>query len=504
MDFTSTPKKFKYTYSNRHIKPQISHEEMLNYIKMMRYVNNNNVKSSISKILDSNTRQKCIKLYNELHKKIYHAKPMIVRTNLQFGGANHIGTPKPCQMTPDYLRNLSILIKKDMIYDKADSIADGYCGVDGLPNDILKNTYESMKTCELVNGSVVTQLQGNQSMLRQVGISGSYDFMARATILPASYDRSPNEFGVPQTLLNLFLNLKSFNDRCSLVIARHPLLLFYALISTLSIYVTDDECFRIHACYCKNANADFDGDALTMAIYHGSSVMYSIPLRLSPYFNMRAIFGFTRISFTQPMIVRMYHFENLLRDRDDWCGFVYRFVLDLETKKSHKKNQVTTIRDKLTKTLRFVAETMGSHKAYEWYMTVNDICYKNTIDTDRIFPIQNYSADDPVCAAIAKSGTASSMDVLQQVNSDFPIKNIIEKTIEYCINYTLSATKIAEQYTHGMRLQKLTEWTTIDQNWHVVFGFNHSEEATPLITLIDLIEPMMYMSEHTVEYLLND
>lgn len=500
MDFTSAVKKCKYTYSNHHSTPQISHEEMLNYVKMMRYVNNTNVKTSISRIIDPKVRQECIQLYNDLHKKVYCAKPMIVKTNLQFGGVNHVGTPKPCQMTSDYLRNLSTVIKKDVIYNMADSASDGYCGVDGLPNDILKNTYDNMKTCELVNGSVVTQLQGNQSMLRQVGISGSYDFMARATILPAAYDRSPNEFGVPRTLLNLFMNLESFSDRCAIVIARHPLLLFYALFTALRIYATPDECFRIHACYCKTANADFDGDACTMTIYRGSGAIYSIPLRLSPYFNMRAIFGFTKISFTQPMVVRMYYFEYLLLGRTDWCGSVYKFVSSLEQNKT--KNSAT-IREKLTKTLRFVAETMGSKKAYEWYMAVNDICYKNTPDTDRIFPINNYSANDPTCVAIAESGTAGSMDVLNQIESSFPIKNIIEKTIDYCINYTLSATKIAEQYTHGMRLQKLTEWTTIDNDWDVVFGFNNNEEPSKLISLIDLIEPMMYMSEHTVEYLLN-
>lgn len=463
--------------------------DFFKFIKIFRHIMNKKNKNSIVNIKNPSVRRRCIYLYNKLHKYILDLKPFIVKTNLKFNGQHFIGLPRPYQMTPDFIKIILNILKRDENSKNDEKKSEVL--INSLPNDVIMKIFKNIKNCDLTNGSISSQNQGNKSLLKQCVMPGLYNNMFRVVILPTDSSYSPHEIGLPRIFVNTFLRDTCLGDRFGIIISRQPILTYSSLMTIIKIRPVDGRCMYIHPALIKQANADFDGDQLILMIYHGATAVLRIPVTLSGMFSMNVGFGLNKFTFPQPVVVRMNKYDYMLDD--DQYGLYYKYVKNLN------ENSSNTCKH-LTDTLRMITELFGSEKAFDFYNYVEKIAYT----VDDIFPILDYSSEDVVCNRIVRSGIQSSVEMLEEKTTEwFPIKNHLDKIIKFCVEYLLSATNISNQYTSTIRIQQVLQNVYIDEFMNVVFKFDADREPMFISTLIDFMEPGLFMSLHSLNYILN-
>lgn len=494
MDYTQNIKCINYTVkSDIPSSCKIKRDDLFKFIKIFRYVMNKKNKTTIYKIQDSEKRKRAITVYNSLYNYILNMKSFVVETNLKFNGKKIIGLPRPSQITPEFIKLVLSILKHDSGgHDTNSDRNTAGIIMNNLPNDIVTKLHKSIQNCDLTNGSISSQNQGNKSLLKQSVLPGLYNNMSRSVIIPADNTYSPTEIGLPRIMINTYMNDKSYGDRYTVVISRQPMLVYTALMTATIIRPIDGQHICIHPANIKHANADFDGDALILIVYFGSTAVVSIPVALSAMFSMNVGFGITKMTFPQPIVVRMHKYDHLLSD-DCFYGSIYNNV------KRFNGNKSNTLKN-LSDTFRCVSELYGSKQAYDFYKYIEKFCYNN----NNVFPIKDYSQTDKVCRYIVESGIQSSMDILIEKTTDwFPIKNHLDKIIKFCVEYLLSATNISNQYTSTVRIQQVLQNVYIDNDLNIVFKYDNTKEPFFISTLIDFMSPSLFMSEHTLNYILN-
>jgi len=495
MDYSLNVKHIKYTVTddtNENYK--IYRDDLYKFIKIFRYVMNKKNKTTIYKIQNKEKRKRAIKVYNELYNYVLNMKSFVINTNLKFNGKKLIGLPRPSQITPEFIKLILSILKHDAAaHDMSSNTDTAGVIMNNLPNDVITKIYKSIQNCELTNGSISSQNQGNKSLLKQSVMPGLYNNMFRAVIVPTDCTYGPTEIGIPRILVNTYMNDLSIGDRYAVVITRQPMLVYSAPMTVTVIRPIDGQYVRIHPSIIKHANADFDGDQLIMTIYHGCVAVTSIPLALSGMFSMNVGFGMTKMTFPQPVVVRMHKYDHIVENDTCFYGRMYKYVKSANGRKSNTMKH-------LTDTLRCISELYGSRKAYAFYEYIERVCYS----TDDVFPIKNYAADDPVCNYIVRSGIQSSADMLTEKTTEwFPIKNHLDKIVKFCVEYLLSATNISNQYTSTIRIQQVLQNVYIDDDVNVMFRYDSTKEPMFISTAIDFLDPSLFMSEHTLNYILD-
>lgn len=493
MNYSKHSSVIKYSLSNDvPDEYKIDSARFIKFVKIFRYIMNKKNKNSIINIKDRTTRGRCINIYNKLYNYILNLKPFIIKTNLKYNGKKFIGLPRPDQMTPEFIKTILNILKWDNSSKKISDVSDVL--INSLPNEIVTKIYKNMKNCELTNGSISSQNQGNKSLLKQCVMPGLYNNMFRIVILPTDSSYDPYEIGLPKILTNTFLNPACIGDRYGIIISRQPILTFSSLMTTIKIRPVNGRCMYIHPSLIKQANADFDGDQLILMMYHGATAVLRIPMSLSGKFSMCVGFGINKLTFPQPVVVRMNKYDYLLLNSENSYGRYYTYV------KTINGNTKNTLKN-LTDTMRMISELNGSEDAYEFYKYVENIAY----GVRDIFPIINYTSSDKVCRMIVDSGIQSSREMLEEKTTDwFPIKNHLDKIIKFCVEYLLSATNISNQYTSTIRIQQVLQNIYIDDNLNIVFRYDVNKDPMFIDTLIDFMEPALFVSNHTLEYILDN
>lgn len=499
MDYSSDMRLINYTVNNDvPDECKISRDDFFKFIKIFRYVMNKKNKAGIYKIQNADKRSRAIRVYNNLYNYILNMKSFVVETNLKFNGKKFIGLPRPSQITPEFIKLVLSILKHDACAN--DESATGII-MNSLPNDVVTKIYKSLQNCDLTNGSISSQNQGNKSLLKQSVMPGLYNNMFRAVIIPTDSTYGPSEIGVPRIMVNTYMNDTSLGDRYAVVITRQPMLVYSALMTVTAIRPIDGSYVRIHPSIIKHANADFDGDQLIMTVYHGSVAVASIPVALSGMFSMNVGFGITKMTFPQPVVVRMHKYDGAMdagRDKaksgaERLYAAIYRAVKRANGARANTKKH-------LTDTLRCISEVYGSAAAYEFYVHVERICY----GTDDVFPIVDYAASDTVCRYIVESGIQSSADMLAEKTTEwFPIANHLDKIVKFCVEYLMSATTISNQYTSTIRIQQVLQNVYVDEDLNVVFKYDSGTEPFFICALVDFMSPSLFMSEHTLNHILD-
>lgn len=86
----------------------------------------------------------------------------------------------------------------------------------------------------------------------------------------------------------------------------------------------DGQYIQIQPSIIKHANADFDGDQLILTIY--PMAVTNIPVALSGIFSMNVGFGLTKMTFPQPIVVRMHKYDHLISNDNSFHGSIYKTV----------------------------------------------------------------------------------------------------------------------------------------------------------------------------------
>jgi len=79
----------------------------------------------------------------------------------------------------------------------------------------------------------------------------------------------------------------------------------------------------------------------------------------------------------------------------------------------------------------------------------------------------------------------------------------LDKIVKFCVEYLLSATNTSNQYTSTIRIQQVLQNVYIDDDTNVVFRYDSNKSPLFISTAVDFLEPSLFMSEHSLNYILN-
>jgi len=109
-------------------------------------------------------------------------------------------------------------------------------------------------------------------------------------------------------------------DRYGIIITRQPILIYYSLITVIKIRIIDGPFMKIHPSLIKHANGNFYGDAMNLILTHGASAIFTIPKTIYGMFSITVGYGVNKLTFPQPMVVRMYKYDHLLLNSNTLYG----------------------------------------------------------------------------------------------------------------------------------------------------------------------------------------
>jgi hypothetical protein len=317
-------------------------------------------------------------------------------TKYRYDNYNCIITPPPNQITPEYRTLLKRLLKNDS---------------DEKQNGNLQTMYTGLKNIEFTHGLPKSQLQGRNSILKQVVLPPKVNCVIRGTIL-AAY-KSPDVIGLPLSLEPKLKHLIYLSHLVVIVFKRDPVLNAGAFVFIGRVEFVPGDCIHIHPTWLTPTHGDIDGDTFTGYIIPCERSVWEMYINLSPQMAMYRPFGQTRLEFLQVHAVR----------------FNYkRMLANTKYAQYYNVTQGNTLQ-RLNETLLSITLLESSLEAYNFVKYISDLCMAD----NNCFMISMQGNKCPITYHIVSSGAKGTKEMLNSIREDYPKtpQNYIKDLIKY-------------------------------------------------------------------------
>jgi hypothetical protein len=316
----------------------------------------------------------CQKLYN-----------FYIQTKYKYDNFNCIVTPPPNQITPEYRTLLKRLLKNDS---------------DEKINGNLQTMYEGLKKIECVHGDFKSQLQGRNSILKQVVLPPKVNCVIRGTIL-ATY-KSPDVIGLPQSLEPKLKHLKFLSHLVAITFKRDPVLNSGAFVFIGRVEFVSGDCIHIHPTWLTPTHGDIDGDTFTGYIIPCERSVWELYINLSPQMAMYRPFGQTRLEFLQVHAVRFHNNADKILANTKYAQY-------------YNVTKGNTLH-RLNETLLTITLLESSLEAYNFVKYIDEKCMSD----NNCFMISMQGNKCPITDQIVESGAKGTHEMLNSIRENYP------------------------------------------------------------------------------------
>lgn len=403
-----------------------------------------------------------------------------IQTRLSYGPAyrNYIQTPPASEITPQYLaaiqkiQTIEASLKPDEQTTDVNNANNNSSNNNGVTrkrrathqlshqnNKRPRDAWDALMQCNLVNGTIKSQLQGGESFTRQRALN-HIRFNNVRLLLLTDDTLQPDEVRMPEWTRGLF-EIAPF----VLVIKRDPVL-GRLIIATKVVYTTEDAMY-LNSIRLLDINADTDGDALVLYVVYSSTGLKEAVIFGETNHNVYRHINNVTLNFSQHHIMYVHrHEKEFMRAINPAFAAIYSMaclISDGNTK------------DKLKATSLAIASMAAPHSnaAYEFCRQTTQFCL--TKNKEDVLPL--VSLGDQTFADIYQSGAEGEETIANRILYDLPLSNIAAARECFAFHNQLIGTSdniSAEHYVFFQLVQSM-QHLKLDAHRSVIYDAGNVE-----------------------------
>lgn len=444
------------------------------FIKIFQWyqnVQNNKFKNYWTKSVRPDKKTTC--MMKRFSNKWQSLDGLKIKTNYKYNGNNYIITPPVNQITNDYIRKLIILMNFDNDYK-----CFFFDNKKNTNKYMANKIYKSLQNSELLQRNLKSQLQGKNSLMRQLVIPPKLSKSLRCCVVPDP-NLSVNSIAIPEHLF--FLIFKNFNRNSYntvILIKRDPVINRGSYIAVENVQPSTGSCCRLNPLWFTHMNLDIDGDCVSLQLINSKRALIETTMNMNPYMSMYKKNYSTALEFTQQQVFRMAYIKKVNNP-------IYNCILQNEFRKGF--NTLHSLQN----TLIALSIMFGSRTGMDFIKEVNDVIksrkdLKYCITTD---------VHDPKFKTITECGAKGTPELYETMKKKFPVKTQAYSTQMHNYANTFinqSQSVSADGYALNQSYQFL-QHLIIDYNENLILQTGNKDKRYLYIGKVDDYLPSEYI-----------